>query len=103
MTEGKGKIFDMNDKCVKAISSNKNNTLAEGQFFIHINRRENIHGLIQNIIYFKHKNKARINSKVVLQYYINPNKAGLFEGSFSGWVSLTPTLHISRSTNLISI
>ena len=67
---------------MKAISSNKNNTLEEGQFFIHINRRENIHGLIQNIIYFKHENKARINSKVVLQYYINPNKAGLFEGSF---------------------
>ena len=33
------------------------------------------------MIYFKDKNKATINSKVVLQYYINPNKAGLFEGT----------------------
>ena len=65
MTESK--VFDINDKCVKAISSNKNNKLEEGQFFIHINWRENIHGLIRNIIYFKDKNKATINSKVVLQ------------------------------------
>ena len=74
--EAKCKIFDINEKCVKAISSNKNNKLEEGQFFIHINRRENIHGLIRNIVYFKDKNKATINSKVVLQYYINRKKCG---------------------------
>ena len=74
--EAKCKIFDINEKCVKAISSNKNNKLEEGQFFIHINRRENIHGLLQNIVYFKDKNKATINSKVVLQYYINRKKCG---------------------------
>ena len=60
--EAKCKIFDINEKCVKAISSNKNNKLEEEQFFIHINRRENIHGLIRNIVYFKDKNKATINS-----------------------------------------
>ena len=69
--EGRCKIFDINDKCVKAISSSKNNRLEEGQFFIHINRRENIHGLIRNIVYFKDKNKPTINSNVVLQYFIN--------------------------------
>ena len=33
---------------------------------------------------------------------LNPNKAGLFEGSFSGGVNLTP-LHISRRTYPILI
>ena len=42
--------------------------------FYHINRRENIHELIRNIVYFKDKNKAAINLKVVLQYYINRKK-----------------------------
>ena len=59
--EAKCKIFDINEKCVKAISSNKNNKLEEEQFFIHINRRENIHGLIRNIVCFKDKNKATID------------------------------------------
>ena len=56
---------------MKAISSNKNNKLEEGQVFIHNIRSGNIHGLIRNIFYFKDKNKATINSTVVLQYYIN--------------------------------
>ena len=65
MTESKVyKIFDINHKCRKATSSNKNNKLEEGQFFIHIKRKENVHGLIRNIVYFKDKNKATINSKV---------------------------------------
>ena len=37
---------DTNDKCVKVVPSNINNKLKEGQVFIHINRRENIHGHI---------------------------------------------------------
>ena len=61
---------------MKPTSSNKNNKLEQWQFFSHINRRENIHGLIRNIVYFKNKNKATINSKVVLQYYINRRKCG---------------------------
>ena len=44
--------------------------------FYHINRRENIHELIRNLVYFKDKNKAAINLKVVLQYYINRKKCG---------------------------
>ena len=72
--EAKCKIFDINEKYVKAISSNEYNKLEEGQFFIHINQRENIHGLIRNIVYLKDKNKATINSKVVLQYYVNKKK-----------------------------
>ena len=52
---------DTNDKCVKVVPSNINNKLKEGQVFIHINRRENIHGHIWNIVYFKDKNKATIN------------------------------------------
>ena len=74
--EVKCKIFNINDKCVKPTSSKKNNKLEQWQFFSHINRRENIHGLIRNIVYFKNKNKATINSKVVLQYYINRRKCG---------------------------
>ena len=38
----------------------------------------------------------------LLKSFINPNKVGLFECSFSGEVKLTP-LHISRGTNLKSI
>ena len=72
--EAKCKIFDINEKYVKAISSNEYNNLEEGQFFIHINQRENIHGLIGNIVYLKDKNKATIISKVVLQYYVNKKK-----------------------------
>ena len=72
--EAKCKIFDINNKYVKAISSNKNNKLQEGQVFIHINQRANINGLIRNIVYFKEKNKATINSKIMLQYYINRKK-----------------------------
>ena len=75
--EAKCKIFDINDKYVKAISSNKNNKLEEGQFFIHLNqKKKNIRRLIRNIVYFKDKNKATINSKVVLQYYISRKKCG---------------------------
>ena len=60
--EANCKIFDdTNDKCVKVVPSNINNKLKEGQVFIHINRRENIHGHIWNIVYFKDKNKATIN------------------------------------------
>ena len=72
--EAKCKIFDINEKYVKTISSNEYNNLEEGQFFIHIIQRENIHGLIRNIVYLKDKNKATINSKVVLQYYVNKKK-----------------------------
>ena len=74
--QAKCKIFDINDKYVKTISSNKNNKLEEGQFFIHLNQKKNIYGLMRNIVYFKDKNKATINSKVVLQYYINRKKCG---------------------------
>ena len=74
--EAKCKIFDINDEYVEALLSNKNNKLREGQVFIDINRRENIHGLIRNIVYFKDKNKATINTKLVLQYYINRKKCG---------------------------
>ena len=35
--------------------------------------------------------------------FFNPNKAGLFESSFSGGNQFDPPLHISRSTYLISI
>ena len=58
----------------KAISSNKNNKLQGGQVFIHINRRENIHGIIRNTVYFKEKNKATNDSKVMLQNHINRKK-----------------------------
>ena len=36
-------------------------------------------------------------------WVLNPNKAGLFEGSFSWGVQFKSSLHVSRRTYLISI
>ena len=36
-----------------------------------INRSENSHELIRNIVYFKDKGDQVVNSKIVLQYYID--------------------------------
>lgn len=36
--------------------------------------RENIHGFVRRIVYFKDKNEATVNSKVVLQFFINRKK-----------------------------
>ena len=58
------------------MQNRKKNKLEQDQFFIHINRRENIHWFIRNISYFKDKNKATINTKALLQYYINWKKCG---------------------------
>ena len=43
-------------------------------FYSHYRKRK--HGHMRNIVYFKDKNKATINSKVMLQYYINRKKCG---------------------------
>ena len=39
-------------------------------------RSENRHGLVWNIVYFLNKNSKAVNSKLVLQYYINKNVCG---------------------------
>ena len=67
----------------KAISSNKNNKLQGGQVFIHINRRENIHGLIRNTVYFKEKNKATNNSKVMLQHTLTGKNVEIEEVKYT--------------------
>ena len=38
----------------------------------------------------------------IFNIYFNPNKTGLFEGSFSGMVNLTPSSYFKK-TNVISI
>ena len=78
MSGNKGYDIWQDDRAIiwKLFQAIKTTKLEEGQIFIHIDQRENIHGLIRNIVSFKDKNKAAINSKVVLQYYINRKKCG---------------------------
>ena len=42
-------------------------------------RSENRHGLVRNIVYFLNKNSKVVNSKLVLQYYINKKVCGNVE------------------------
>ena len=42
-------------------------------------RSENRHGLVQNTVYFLNKNSKSVNSKLVLQYYINKKVCGNVE------------------------
>ena len=41
-----------------------------------INRRENEHGLVRNIVYFVNEKIEVLNSKILMQYYINSKVAG---------------------------
>ena len=43
---------------------------------MNVNRRENIHGLIRNINYFTDSKKKVLNSKIILQYFINRKICG---------------------------
>ena len=43
---------------------------------MNVNRRENIHGLIRNITYFTDSKKKVLNSKIILQYFINRKICG---------------------------
>ena len=58
--------------CFKVkVIANKKNKLDKNQIYMKINRSENSHGLIRNIVYFKGKDNQVVNSKIVLQYYID--------------------------------
>ena len=55
--------------CFKVkVIANKKNKLDKNQIYMKINRSENSHGLIRNIVYFKGKDDQVVNSKIVLQY-----------------------------------
>ena len=41
------------------------------EFYMNVNQRENIHGLIQNITYFTDSKSKVLNSKIILQYFIS--------------------------------
>ena len=41
-----------------------------------VNRSENKQGLVRNIVYFLNKHNQVINSKVILQYYVNKKVFG---------------------------
>ena len=58
--------------CFKVkVIANKKIKLDKNQIYMKINRSENSHGLIRNIVYFKGKDDQVVNSKIVLQYYID--------------------------------
>ena len=63
---------------VKVIANQKNK-LNKNQVYMKINRYENSHGLITNIVYFKDKDDQVVNSKIVLQYYIDRKVCGDIE------------------------
>ena len=68
-------------ECVSLeIVSNKKQQLQENQTLMKVSRSENRLGLVQNIVYFLNKNSEALNSKVVLQYYINKKVCGNAEG-----------------------
>ena len=41
-----------------------------------INRSESSHGLIRNVVYFRDKDDQVVNSKTVLQYYVDRKVCG---------------------------
>ena len=51
--------------------ANKRNTLDKNQVYMKINRSENSHGLIRNIVYFTDKDDQIVNWKKVVAYYID--------------------------------
>ena len=66
---------ELSDFSVRIISPKKRK-LNENQFYMNVNRRENIHGLIRNITYFTDSKSTVLNSKIILQYFINRKICG---------------------------
>ena len=79
--EAKWKTEEIEVKeCVSMkIISNKNQQLQENQILMKVCRSENRHGFVQDIDYFLNKNSKVLNSKIVLQYYINKKVCGNIE------------------------
>ena len=66
--------------CLKVkVIANQKNKLDKNQVHMKINRSKNSHGLIRNIVCFKDKDGQVINSKIVLQYYIDRKVCGDIE------------------------
>ena len=64
-------------ECLKIkVIANKRKILDKNQVYMKINRSENSHGLIRNTVYFKGKDDQVVNSKIVLQYYIDRKICG---------------------------
>ena len=73
--EVKSKRVQVNDTIV-TVKPSSINEIVQGELVMKINRRENEHGLVRNIIYLVNEKKEVINSKKLLQYYINSKVAG---------------------------
>ena len=58
------------------VTSNKKQQLTENQILMKVSRSENKQGLVRNIVYFLNKHNQVINSKVILQYYVNRRVCG---------------------------
>ena len=61
---------------IVTVKPNSNKEFVEGEVVKKINRRENDHGLVRNIVYFVNEKKEVLNSKILLQYCINSKVAG---------------------------
>ena len=61
------------------IISTKKQQLQENQILMKVSRSGNRNGLARNIVYLLNKNSKVLNSKVVLQYYINKKVCGNVE------------------------
>ena len=76
--ESKWKTFETEiGECLNVkVIANKINILDKNQIYMKINRSENSHGLIRNIVYFKDKDDQVVKSKIVRQCYIDRKFCG---------------------------
>ena len=65
--ELKSKRVQVNDTIV-TVKPNSNREIVEGELVTKINRRENEHGLVRNIVYFVNEKIEVLNSKILMQY-----------------------------------
>ena len=71
--------FESGEIVSVTIISNKKQQLQENQTLMKVNRSENKQGLVRSIVYFSNKHNQVINSKVLLQYYVNKKVCGNIE------------------------
>ena len=71
--------FESGQSVSVTVISNKKQQLTENQILMKVNRSENKQSLVRNIVYFLNKYNQVINSKVILQYYVNRKVCGNIE------------------------
>ena len=71
--------FESGEIVSVTVISNKKQQLQENQILMKVNRCEKKQDLVRNIAYFLNKHNQVINSKVILQYYLNRKVCGNIE------------------------